>query len=317
MRKLASLKLTVTLLLAVFFVVFFGTIYQVKYGLYEAQTKVFNSPLSLILISLLFVNLLSALFLKFKLDKIGILISHFGLILLLMSGFLNLNFSQEGFIELKEGEMTNKISDYHKWQLNLRKNDQEYIIPEKDFAKSKLFKIERLYSNALIFHTPFAGDILKELEINKIHEKNNLGLILNLDGEMLALASNENYQRSKIGTEIRLNRETRQLPFRLELVSTSQELYPQTEIAKSYLSKVKIKDKESERELSISMNKPFRHGLYTLYQSGYGINEKGEKIAVFAAVKNLCYMLPYIATILTGLGLALHFLFQKKRFFNV
>lgn len=346
LRPLASLKLSVACLVLLSILVFWGTIDQVENGLYLAQEKFFNSfaiflgpipiPSARTVIWVLAFNLIAAFFVRFtfKWKKTGIILSHLGFLVLLISGFTTINFNEESYINLKEGEQKNYSYDYMKWELSLvklgAKKDQRIVFPDKAIKtgailKSEAFpgeiKIVKRFTNSQLFHTPFAGDIIKEMELEKDFEKNVGALFLELKTpeKLIKLelqGDSQNTQNFKIAQEeyfISFKKKRYELPFSVQLVDVNRELHPGTQKAKSYFSKVVVSDSQSQRDAKISMNQPLRKGFYTAYQASYGIDSDGEEFTVLALVKNIQYTLPYIGSIVMSLGLMLHF---AMMFFN-
>jgi hypothetical protein len=122
-RSLASLKLTVILLLVLGLLVVAGTVHQAGSGIYAAQRDVFGSwlillygflplPGMLLVSSLLFVNLLAAAAfrLPFRWRQAGLLLIHFGLLLLVGAGFFIASVSREYSLTLREGESSRILS---------------------------------------------------------------------------------------------------------------------------------------------------------------------------------------------------------------
>lgn len=120
---LASLRLTVVLLALSIVLVFFGTLGQVTDGLYDAQERYFKSwyttwqptatswfhlplPGGYLLGTALLVNLLAAHFARFKFTwkKSGILLTHVGIILLLLGQLATDMFAVESYMRLTEGQ---------------------------------------------------------------------------------------------------------------------------------------------------------------------------------------------------------------------
>lgn len=129
---LASLRLTVVLLALSIILVFFGTLGQVTDGLYVAQTRYFKSwfttwqpsagswfhlplPGGYFLGTALLVNLLAAHFKRFKFSwkKSGILLTHVGIILLLVGQLATDMFAVESYMRIEEGE-TRNFSEGHR-----------------------------------------------------------------------------------------------------------------------------------------------------------------------------------------------------------
>lgn len=326
---LASLKLTIACLFLLAVLIFLGTIDQVEHGLYIAQQRFFNSwfvpgyyilPGAQLVIWFLFLNLTTVLFMRFryKWSNIGLVLSHLGLIVLMLSAFTTLHFSEESFIQLKEAEESNTASDYMLWELAVWKDGQEWIVAEKDLSLGKFVQlaelkiyIEAKYLNARFFDTPFAGRILQPLELEKDFEKNNRAVTLIVDNRELTLeGENQSTAFLTINDQqyiFELRRKRYPLPFSIQLLDVEREFYPGTQVAKSYSSKIKVKQNDSKRKFTIAMNKPFRSEAYTVYQSSYGIDADGNEFTVLAVVKNYGRLLPYISSLIISLGLFMHF----------
>ena len=86
------------------------------------------------------------------------------------------------------------------------------------------------------------------------------------------------------------------------------EKHPNTEIARSYQSLVQIQNPHITRDVLISMNKPFRYKDFTVYQASYAIDAMGREISTLAVVQNIGRLMPYIASLITFIGLVVHFL---------
>ncbi|MBN2344958.1 MAG: cytochrome c biogenesis protein ResB [Candidatus Aminicenantes bacterium] len=117
LRWLASLKLTVVLLLLLAALVAGGTVYQATAGIYAARSDVFGAwvipvlgfiplPGMLPVALLLLANLLAALAfrLPFRWRGAGLLLIHAGLLLLIGGGFFIAVTAQEFSLTLREGE---------------------------------------------------------------------------------------------------------------------------------------------------------------------------------------------------------------------
>lgn len=335
LKLISSLKLTVLCMFLLGVLIFWGTLDQIEHGLYLAQERFFNSlfvflgpvpvPSVRIIMWVLFFNLVAALIVRFRYSwkNIGLVITHLGLVILLVSGFLTLHFSKEFHVDLYEGESSNTASDYMNWELVIIQEDNGKIsklsIDEKDLNETLSMtglalplKIKSKYINSRYFDTPFAGRILKEMPLEKDYEKNVRALILASSSSEDIILQGDDEPSHSLQYEGRdyvllLRRKQYKLPFALELIDVSRELHPGTGVAKSYQSEVVIHENDSSRELTISMNKPFRSGLYTAYQSSFAINEEGEEMTVIAVVQNPNYSLPYIASLICSLGLFIHF----------
>lgn len=168
-----SLRLTVILLGFSMALVFFGTLDQVQYGVFEVQKRYFESifvtwqypeiwPAGKILKNLflplaggyligflLIINLICAHFKYFNPSwkKIGISFIHTGIMLLIVSGFLTSFWQMESQMWIKEGETANFSKAIRENEFVIIDKtdpnfDDVYTIPENTFKKGNLIKIE-------------------------------------------------------------------------------------------------------------------------------------------------------------------------------
>ncbi|PIW58276.1 MAG: hypothetical protein COW13_05305, partial [Candidatus Omnitrophica bacterium CG12_big_fil_rev_8_21_14_0_65_50_5] len=130
MKHLANLKITVTCLVWLLILTFWGTVAQTGHGLYEAQKTFFFSwiflaggffplPGAQLTLWVLFINLVSVTLTRFvfRWSKIGILIIHLGLLSYFVSAFVIFVSTQESQVTLLEGEAANVSTAYHDWEL--------------------------------------------------------------------------------------------------------------------------------------------------------------------------------------------------------
>lgn len=127
-----SFDVTVICLLLLMVLTFWGTLYQVDYGLYAAQQKMFRTwffttlgflpfPGAKLVLWVAFINLVLAGLFKYVYSwrKIGLLFIHYGLLLLIASAGFTYFFAQESSLTLAEGEAANVSDDYHEWEIAL------------------------------------------------------------------------------------------------------------------------------------------------------------------------------------------------------
>jgi len=143
LKPLASLKLTVILFALSMFLILAGTLAQTESGIWTVVDEYFRSlyvkipfrlfapqsvvelpgaiffPGGLTLGVLLLVNLLSAHFVRFKLSmkRMGIILTHLGVILLLAGEFVTGGFAKEGNMSIIEGESSNYVEDIRSAEL--------------------------------------------------------------------------------------------------------------------------------------------------------------------------------------------------------
>ena len=171
LAPLTSLKLTVTLLALGIAVVFFGTLAQTEDGLYVAQARYFRSwfstwsphaegwkwiivplPGGYLLGTMLLANLLAAHAVRFKFvwKKSGILLTHLGVILLLVGQLATDMFARESRMSFAEGEWRNYTEDFHKTELAILSDasdpsmDDVVAIPDAVLAAGGEVRHEKL-----------------------------------------------------------------------------------------------------------------------------------------------------------------------------
>jgi hypothetical protein len=185
-----SLRLTVVCLVLALVLVFVGTLAQVEIGLYAAQAEYFRSffvywtpkgthwkipflPGGWLLGLVLLVNLLAAHIKRFHLSrkKIGIILIHAGLILLLGGQFLTELFQVESQMRIGVGETKNYSESGRKNELAVidttdPDKDRVVVIPESIVAKGGeirtpdlpfALRVEKYYPNSVFAGPMTAG----------------------------------------------------------------------------------------------------------------------------------------------------------------
>lgn len=168
-RALASLRLTVTLLALSMVLIFVGTIAQTRLGVWQAVEAYFRSPVAwidpglfmppevaagkslppvpfpggLTLTVLLIVNLLSAHVARFKATRrrVGVLVLHAGLIVLLVGEIVTGFFSDEGLMSIDEGTSSSVIEDIREAELAIidpsdPEADRVVVVPGAKLARA-------------------------------------------------------------------------------------------------------------------------------------------------------------------------------------
>lgn len=132
-RLLGSYGLACILLLCLFALTLFGTLYQQDHGLYDAKNTFFNSwvlttkgglplfPGGVTVMLLLTFNLIvgGLLRIKWRGRNAGVLIIHFGIIFMLVAGLVKLTQAEEGSLLLYEGQASNEFQSHHLWEVTL------------------------------------------------------------------------------------------------------------------------------------------------------------------------------------------------------
>jgi len=362
LKGIASLKLTVVCLVILAVLVVWGTVYQAGHGLYQAQQKFFYSwvffifgfipfPGSVLVMFVLFFNLLCSLFLRigFRLSKIGNIITHLGILILLVGSFFTFYFSEESSLMLKEGESSSFSSSRHSWELaawEAGTGDRDvYAVDADGFAPGERLWLDDLhlelvvkeyYDNCTAFFSQAstAGpseavinssgiQALKEIPAAVEITDNVSGVVLAVnpsagDKQTLLLYGQDRGPTSVTtggrSYSFSLRKKKVMLPLNMTLKDFKMKMYPNSNIPKSYESHVTIKAEGTvDRDVVISMNKPLRFKDYTFFQSSYYIAPDGSEYTILAVVKNAGRLVPYISSITIFLGLVIHFLMMLFR----
>ncbi|MFO1078066.1 MAG: cytochrome c biogenesis protein ResB [Planctomycetota bacterium] len=141
---LGSMKLTVVLIVLLALLTWLGTLAQVDDGIYYVQRDYFESwivwprlgpvsfplPGAVPVLGLLFVNLIvgGIARMRWSLRNAGILITHFGIALLLAAGGIKLGASYAGHMSIQEGATDNSILSFQEWELALMWQDGDNVM---------------------------------------------------------------------------------------------------------------------------------------------------------------------------------------------
>ncbi|MBI1368771.1 MAG: hypothetical protein GC162_08985 [Planctomycetes bacterium] len=95
-------------------------------------------------------------------------------------------------------------------------------------------------------------------------------------------------------------------PYSVYLVDFNHETYIGTNTPKDFSSVVRLMDSTRgvDRQVKIWMNNPLRYQGETFYQSSF---EPGDRVTILQVVKNAGWMVPYVACMIVGTGMAVHF----------
>jgi hypothetical protein len=329
-----------------------GTVAQKYIGLFEA-TKIFFSSYILwigflplpglpVLLGLIFINLVFKLVFKspWTTKNLGVILTHIGVMLLLLGGVFTALFSEEGYVDLAQGDKKSYVSDYHIRQFVVLDNqDREiFAINHSDLKQHNVIplanlnlelKIKEHCQNCKIEKRSESDDTHKGMaqfmrldrgKLDREDEKNMAGVTFSIKGSdnkgtYLTLENVPKLPEITIdGREYRfaLRRQQRQLPFTVELLNFKKEMYPGTDLAKSYSSRVRIIDRDMAWESLISMNEPLRYKGYTLYQSSFIQTPQGD-MTVLAVVKNAGRVFPYISGLALSLGILIHLFVRRQK----
>jgi ResB-like family len=361
-KVFSSFGMAVVLLILMFFIILFGTLYQVDHGLHEAQKVYFDSmivmhrmgpvviplPGAYLIMVLLGINLFMGGLLRMKKNRstLGILITHLGIVVLLVSGAITFHFADRGNMRLFEGQTSSEFSSYYDWTLEVGEfgSDEDLlVIPDTSLKDLAGRKGRTFYSDALPFEVTVSGYhknavpakagphiagvkrvvdgyYLRSLEPESDAEMNVPGYYITVtdkatrettDGILWGL-SQEPVTVSSGDKEwgISLSRKRWVVPFSLTLDTFVHEMHAGTDMAASYESYVTKTENGDQSKIRIWMNHPLRHKGYTFFQSSWGREPSmpGNPVfSVFSVVRNPADQGPLWACIIVGIGMLLHF----------
>jgi len=345
-RLLSGLPLTLIGLCLLMAQVIWGTLYQAGHGLFQAKTKIFAAwvywlaefiplPGMRTVAALLFINLLAAVMFRIRHDwsRAGLLLIHYGLMMLLAGSVFAFPPIQESFLTLKEGEKSNLSLAYHQWELagwrerdggnRVMTMDAERLRPGQNVEWPLLkmaIRVQRCWVNCRR-----SGGKLEPMTAMDDPEENLPGgdfLVFSATGqenepipvsvfagqaEPLAF----DVKGSRFFLVLRLKHHV--LPVTVKLLDFKRTTYPGSMIPRSFQSLVEVESGAGRFQALIAMNRPLRVKGYTFYQSAYSEDVSGAESSTLAVVRNPAGMLPYAATLLMFLGLVVHF-FPRQGF---
>jgi hypothetical protein len=183
---LTSLRLTIVLLSFAIALVFFGTLAQANYGLYDAQDKFFKSafvlwngipvlPGGYLIGSLLVINLVAAQAKRteFTRKKGGLILIHSGIVLMLVGQLATDLASTESSLQLFEGDTKNYSEDFRANELTIidtsdPKDDQVVVVPDSILSTQKeithpllpfTVRVKNYWVNADLMRSPFSNSV--------------------------------------------------------------------------------------------------------------------------------------------------------------
>jgi ResB-like family len=358
-----SLRLTVVLFGLGAVLVFWGTLAQVHLGLYKAQNEFFRSffifwqpagsnwripifPGGYMIGGLLLINLLCAHTRYFRPEKrkIGIVMIHLGVVLLLVGQLLTDKLARESSMHIRVNGTKNYSEADRAFELAVidttdKDSDLVVAIPTHLLAKhgeisepELPFSIhaKTLYGNSSVSDKAGEG-------FEPVNAMNSIGQKLWWRSEPHETATDRRDMPSGIfelstpqgpvGTylvsaflprpqEFAYNGHTYQMtlrperfykPFSLHLIEFKHDVYMGTDIPKNFSSRVRLQrpDTGEDREVLIYMNSPLRYAGETFYQASFDTDDQG---TVLQVVHNPSWLTPYFSCILVAAGLIVQFL---------
>ena len=365
----ASLRLTVLLLGLAMVLIFVGTIAQTRLGVWQAVDSYFRSWIAMVDPSLFFsaldgapsvpipggytiagamiLNLLGAHAVQFRATRrrIGVLVLHAGLIVLLVGEFVTGFAADEGLMSIDEGASSSIVEDVRTTELAVidpsdPDHDRVVTVPGWMLARAAAkgdpitdprlpfaVRVDTWHSNSTLFHahgdTPATKGI--GLEARAEREPSVTGVegaqtdtpaaYVTLSrggielGTWLVSAALTDAQRVEVGDDaygLALRYERTYLPFTLHLIDFKHDTFTGTNIAKNFSSDLRLIDPERETDREVRIW--MNNPLRYQGLTFYQASYKPDGSGtVLQVVRNPGWLMPYAACVLVGGGLAWHF----------
>ena len=281
-----------------------------------------------------------------KWNRLGLILIHAGVLILLIGGGIISYTARESYLTLWEGETSNEASSYHSWEIafwtkgknavglpspKTRAFSEDTLVAARPYPLSdgnKVFSIDKMYKNCTAFAASGHGDStggrpaidsLAQEPVNSDPDKNVPGAVVIVKSNAASAEAGARYFLYGADPEpclivngpdtlaMVLRPRRISLPLSITLIEFVKEDYSGTQTARQFKSKIRARADAMDREVVISMNKPFRYKQFTFYQSSYD-QQGSKKASTFAIVENRGKALPYIASLFMAAGLLLHFL---------
>jgi hypothetical protein len=365
---LGSYHLSVALFVLMFVATWAGTLAQVELGLFEAQKKYFESwfyrqdlfevggralsiwlPGGLLLMAALCINLVigGILMLKRTWTRVGILVTHLGIVLLLAAGLVKFVASEEGNLTLYEGQQGNEYVSFYDWEIAIEEvvgdgEVRQWIIPQSEF-------LDRSGERTATFREPglpFSVTVSRFLPNTRPRPKGPMFTVEQpvVDGfwlEPLAKETNAEFnvagcyvkiERAGAAPErgilwgqsrapmtvqvddrsfgVALRKKRYPMPFTIRLDDFTHEFHPNTRMPRLFESDITVLGDGPPTPVEIKMNEPLRRGGIIVFQSSWGPQDAmpGQPLfSGFQVVRNPSDQWPLMACIVIAIGMLIHF----------
>ncbi|MEY2495366.1 MAG: hypothetical protein QOJ45_1858 [Verrucomicrobiota bacterium] len=368
LRKLiaiiTSLKLTIICLVAAMVLIFAGTISQVHLGIWEAQQRYFQSffvwwppegrgfqipifPGGHLIGAVLLVNLIAAHAKRFQWAwrKLGIHLTHAGLIIMLAGGLFTDLFAVESHMRLTQGDTKNYSEDPRRMELAVINTtdpelDQVTAIPEAVLRrggtiehKSLPFRIavRHYYQNSRLRMVDEPGVTLQPIanqgpgaqvivepvpRATGVNDRDLVSVALEIiPAKSAPLGTWLVSEALDVPQTFSCDGRTWQLvmrparyykPYSVTLQKFTHERYLGTEIPKNFASKITLID--PDRLVNRNVLVYMNHPLRYRGETYYQAGfEKDDRTSILQVVRNPSFIAPYVACIVVAAGLLLQF----------
>jgi hypothetical protein len=329
-RFLASLRLSVVVMVTIGSICAYATFYEMRQGTPAVQRDIYGTAWFAFLLGLLGLNVLASLLGRWPWSKhqVGFVAAHVGILLVLVGSLVSLYRGLDSNMALYEGETSDRVSLLEpalqayvrglgvsatfpvrfETQPPRPGREARFVVPGSDvvlvaldYAPHVELTEEATASGprrAITPRTPPAREARRQPAV-----------LLQLEGR--AAKSEPTWVLWGERTEIALGGEQASvafrppelaLPFSVTLVRFNNESYPGSRMAATYESTVRIDDPElGSFETLVSMNRPLHHRGYIFFQSSFV--EGRPMISIFSVARAPGLPLVYLGTALIGAGI--------------
>jgi ABC-type transport system involved in cytochrome c biogenesis permease subunit len=371
-EAMASLRFTVVLLALSAVLVFAGTLAQVRDGVWTVVNGYFRSPVAWIDLQLfvppalgrvdaavpfpggatlglaILLNLMAAHWLRFRLTarRLGVVVLHAGLIVLLLGEFGTALWSDEGMMSIDVGGSSNHVDDMRRVELAFLdpsdpEHDRVVAIPQGMLEKAAAtgsrindprlpvaVEVDRWMPNARLLRadgpTPADQGVGREAEPEEIPRARGVdGAEVDVPaayiklydqnrllGTWLVSADLSDYQpvEAAAGTMgVALRFRRTYRPYTLHLLEFRHDKFTGTEIARNFSSRVRLVDPERGTDRELVIW--MNNPLRHAGETFYQASYKPDGSGtVLQVVRNPAAWVPYAASALVGIGMTWHFL---------
>ena len=368
---ITSLKLTIICLAAAMALIFAGTLAQVHLGIHEAQQRYFQSmfvwwppdgrgfhvpifPGGHLIGAVLLINLIAAHVKRFRWTwrKLGIHLTHAGLIIMLAGGLFTDLFAVESHMRLANGDTKNYSEDMRETELAVVDTssddlDQVTAIPESVLRHNRVIDhwtlpfqivVRNFYQNSRLKMLSQPGEGARPIAnqgpgamiavepappATAADERDVPSAaieILPKDGSSLgtwlvsdALGAPQTFACGGRTWMIRLRPSRYYKPYSVTLQKFTHEKYGGTEIPKNFSSKVTLIDPERSVDRDILIY--MNHPLRYRGETFYQAGfQPDDSATILQVVHNPTFIAPYVACVIVAAGLLVQFGFHLVGF---
>lgn len=335
--RLASPRITVACLLWLAVLTCWGTVHEAGHGLYAARERFFHAWLFLAwgwlplpgmqgTSAVVLLNLAASMLARFRATPrwIGLWIVHAGIFVLLAGSYLARGFGRETVLQLAEGERAQMSVSEAEWELAAWPAQagarQVTAWPFADLREGQALAVPGVRDLRVVrrhAHAEIRADATN-LDVAALQPsahasdpaRNRPALVLGGPLGETAVLVGEGPACGVAGDDggtviLALRRARHPLPVTVRLLDFETKYHPNSSIPRSFSSRVEVEADGVRREVTIAMNRPFRHGAFTFFQSSWSTAPDGREISIFAVSENRGRIVPYAATGLIFVGMLL------------